>query len=293
MMVRAHPSVSGSFVSPARPRGIWGPLLVAFVTEAAILAATLFWLSTRPSAPVPSAFGPLRLDLTMPATIEPAATAPRQPPPAPSPPPQTAEIAPAAPPEAEAAAKTEKALPPEPAPAQAEETAKWEESPPVQAIPAPTPPRNKPDAQSEHRPAKALSQAAPRQQSMPELESIPLPDLSLLPRDDAAHNGPRQAAPRLANGQVDRLSAFYQQLNAALNAAAHDLGAGRGQKPGRVQIAVHYRDGKAWGAWIVQSSGSPAFDQVVLDGVTRAVWPSPPPGLEGREIIVPIVGSFW
>jgi hypothetical protein len=37
----------------------------------------------------------------------------------------------------------------------------------------------------------------------------------------------------------------------------------------------------------------PALDQAVLDGARHALWPPAPPELEGREIVVPIMGSFW
>jgi protein TonB len=123
---------------------------------------------------------------------------------------------------------------------------------------------------------------------------MPRPDLSLLPHDDAAHRGPQQAAPRQANGQADEVNQFFQKLNAALSAAALYPQAARSMKLSRkVRIAVHYCDGKAWGPQILQSSGFPVLDQAFLDRLARAAWPPPPPGFEGRELILPTVGSFW
>ena len=55
-----------------------------------------------------------------------------------------------------------------------------------------------------------------------------------------------------------------QGVNIALRDASHYPDSARGMRlSGRVYIVVHYRDGKAWGPRIVQSSGFPALDQAV------------------------------
>jgi len=244
-----------TLIRPAPTRGVWAPLLVAIVTEVLILAGAALWLRELPSVslPVSPIWGPLQLDITKPATPEPAPAAPP---------------APAEPPKAEQAPK--------------------DDSPPEAAPPQDTPDRA-PPAPSAEAPSQARSRAVPA-----EAAPMPLPDLSLLPRDDAHHVGPRQPAPRNANGQFDRISQFVQQLNAALRDASRYPESARGIKlSGRVHIVMRYRDGKAWGPRIVQSSGFPVLDQAVIDGVTHAIWPPPPPGLEGREFDVPIMGSFW
>lgn len=137
----------------------------------------------------------------------------------------------------------------------------------------------------------------PKLVSPSKLASFDLPDLSKLPpQDNPANVGPKQAAPPMSNGQAIRMSEFFRQVNAALRAAMvyPDQARSMGMKlAGRVQIAVHYRDGKAWSPRIMKSSGIPVLDQAVLDAVARTTWPPPPPGLEGREIVLPVLGSFW
>ena len=255
MNVEASTPLPPTLIRPAPTRGVWGPLLVALITEVLILAGAALWLSGRPSAspPISPMWGPLQLDISKPATPEPAPAAP----------------------------------PPPTEPAKSEQ-APHDVPPPEEAPPQDTPDMA-PQAPPEEAPSQAMASAVPA-----EAAPMPLPDLSLLPRDEAAHAGPRQPAPRNANGQVDRISQFIQELNAALRDASHYPDSMRGMKlSGRVTIVMHYRDGKAWGPRIVQSSGFPALDQAVIDGVARATWPPPPPGLEGREIDVPIMGSFW
>lgn len=242
-------------IRPAPTRGVWGPLLAAVITEVLILAGAALWLAGRPSAspPISPVWGPLQLDISKPATPEPA---------------------PAAPPSPSEPAKSEQV---------AKDNQPAEEAPPQDTRDM------APQAPPDETPSQAIARVLPAEPA-----PMPLPDLSLLPRDDAAHVGPRQPAPPHANGQVDRLSQFIQALNAALRDASHYPDSARGMKlSGRVYIVMHYRDGKAWGPRIVQSSGFPALDRAVIDGVTRAIWPPPPPGLEGREIEVPIMGSFW
>jgi TonB family protein len=253
--VSAPLSPAPTLIRPTPTRGVWGPLLVATITEVLILAGAALWLMGRPSAlpPISPAWGPLQLDLTKPATPEPAPAAPPSPP----------------------------------------EAAKSEQTPRDNPPPEDAPPQDTPDmaaqAPPEEPPSQAISRAFPA-----DTAPMPLPDLSLLPRDAAAHAGPHQPAPRDANGQVDRVSQFLQALNDALRDASHYPDSARGKKlSGRVYIVVRYRDGKAWAPRIVQSSGFAALDQAVIEGVTRATWPPPPPGLEGREIDVPIMGSFW
>jgi periplasmic protein TonB len=236
-------------------RGVWGPLLAAMITEVLILVCAALWLTSRPSAspPINPAWGPMQLDITKPATPE---------------------LAPAMPP-----------LPANPAES---EQAPRDNPPPEEA-----PPQDTPDMAPQTPPEETTSPAISR--ALPDDPApMPLPDMSLLPRDDTAPVGPRQPAPRNANGQTDKLSQFLQELNVALRDASHYPDSARGMRlSGRVSIVVHYRDGKAWGPRIVQSSGFPALDQAVIEGVTRAIWPPPPPGFEGREIDVPIMGSFW
>jgi periplasmic protein TonB len=256
MTPAASPPPVSSFARGAARR-IWTPLAIAFLVEALLLVPCGFWLARRaalPTVPVAPAFGPLRLTLRRPPTPEAAATAP----PAPT----------------QSAAPKETSPAPE---ARAEEVPKL-----VQPDQAPAPaPRRK----------LAHHQPPPPKLVAPEED---LPNLALLPHGNPAPPGPKRPAPPLSNGQLIRISEFNREVNEALHAAAHDLTTERGIKmTGRVEIAVHYRDGKAWGAWIVRSSGLPALDQAVLDGVARAVWPPPPPGLEGRELIIPILGSFW
>jgi protein TonB len=241
-------------IRPASKRRVWGPLLVAMITEGLILVGAALWLTRHPSAspPINPAWGPMQLDITKPATPEPAPAAPSSP----------------------ASAESE------PAPRN--------DPPPEEA-----PPQDTPDSAPKAPPEDTTSQAIPS--AVPnEAAPMPLPDLSLLPRDDTAAVGTRQPAPRNANGQVDKVSQFIQALNAALRNASHYPASVRGMKlSGRVYIVLHYRDGKAWGPRIVQSSGFPALDQAVIEGAARATWPPPPPGYEGREMDVPIMGSFW
>jgi hypothetical protein len=123
---------------------------------------------------------------------------------------------------------------------------------------------------------------------------MPLPNLALLPKDHTERDGPDQPAPRPANGQVDQMSEFIRKVNEALRAAGRHLNATRGIKfTGIVDIAVHYKDGRAWGPWIVKSSGFPELDQATLEAATMASWPPPPPDLAGRELVLPVNGSFW
>jgi periplasmic protein TonB len=181
------------------------------------------------------------------------------------------------------------AAPPSPANPAEPEQAPRDNPPPEEAAPPQDTPDMAPQAPPEETTKPAISPALPDDPA-----PMPLPDMSLLPRDDTAPVGPRQPAPRNANGQTDKVSQFLQKLNDALRDASHYPDSARGMKlSGRVYIVVHYRDGKAWGPRIVQSSGFPALDQAVIEGAARATWPPPPPGFEGREIDVPIIGSFW
>jgi periplasmic protein TonB len=251
------PPTTSSLVLPTR--GIWGPLLVAFLAEGLILAAAAFWLSGRLSPPQTvsqSPFGPIQLDLTKLPTPEPASAAP----------PPLPQITKSKPPPS--------AAPPKP---EVTTTQDLSERPLQQPESDDTPTPEASPQDSEDDPAPA-----------------PLPDLSLLPRKQAAHIGPEQAAPQWANGQSARLPEFYKQLNEALRSAARYLAPAHGMKlSGRVYIVVHYRDGRVWGPRILRSSGFAVLDQAALEVVTRAVWPPPPPGLKGREFMVPIFGSFW
>src|ERR1700727_2158422 len=68
--VSAPLSPAPTLIRPTPTRGVWGPLLVATITEVLILAGAALWLMGRPSAspPISPAWGPLQLDLTKPAT---------------------------------------------------------------------------------------------------------------------------------------------------------------------------------------------------------------------------------
>jgi len=165
------------------------------------------------------------------------------------------------------------------------------------SAPAPAEPAEPAAAETTDRVPEALEPEAPparRVSRTAKYDSPPLPDRSLLPHDMAAHLGPPQAAPPKANGLLLRTSEFSRQLNEALRVAAQQLKTDRLIKSnGQVEIAIHYRDGKVWGPWVLRSSGISALDQVMLDGVARANFPPPPPGFEGRELVIPILGSFW
>jgi outer membrane biosynthesis protein TonB len=186
---------------------------------------------------------------------------------------------------------------PTPAPAPAAPPASPEPAAEIAAKPAPEAP-TAPDAPPvptapDRPPPEVLDRPVARRQAALESPPMPLPDLSLLPRDDAPA-GRRQPAPPQANGQMILLSEFNRQLNEALRAAARDLKSSRGIKTtGQVEITLHYRDGKAWGLQILRSSGSSAIDQAMLHALAQATWPPPPRGLEGHEIILPITGSIW
>jgi hypothetical protein len=177
-------------------------------------------------------------------------------------------------------------------------------APPVSAPPAaaeqaePAPPeaasKPAPDLPRERTPAEAPSHKIMHPQTAPKTAALPLPDLSLLPRDDGAAAGAPQLARQGNNGQISQTSEFYRQLNVIFNAAARNLRASRGiETTGQAVIVVHYRDGKAWGAMLVRSSGFSAVDQNILDIISRIqTWPPPPPGYEGQEIMLPISGSI-
>jgi len=131
-------------------------------------------------------------------------------------------------------------------------------------------------------------------QTAPAPSSSASSDFALSPPEVSAVAGPPLPAPPKANGQVIDISEFQRQINTALHEAAHKMNVLRGIKMiGQVQLVVHYRDGKAWDPRIIKSSGFPMLDHAVTDAVAEAAWPSPPKGLEGREIIIPIAGSFW
>ncbi|HVJ52720.1 MAG TPA: hypothetical protein VM689_09675 [Aliidongia sp.] len=257
-MSTASPPAGSSFVPVVPRRRIWVPMLAAFAVEALIAAAILLWLAQRPPLPAASPqFGPIRLDLTKLPTLEPAATAP----------PSSAAASEAAP-----AKPVPEAVKPVP------ETAK----------PAPEQPMREftPAARPDHRP--------PPPHAAPKPPPLPLPDLSLLPAEEAAAAGPLRPAPPKGNGQAIDVSEFMRQVDETLHKAAHDMNVLRGIKlTGRVVLAVHYRDRRAWDPKILKSSGFPILDKAVADAVALAVWPPPPPGLEGREIIIPITGWFW
>lgn len=131
-------------------------------------------------------------------------------------------------------------------------------------------------------------------QSTPDSSPASSSDFSLSPSVDSAAAGPPLPAPPKGNGQAIDVSEFMRQVNAALHKAAHNINMMRGIKlVGRVVIAIHYRDGKAWDPRILKSSGFPTLDQSVAEATTQAKWPPPPPGLEGREIVIPVSGFFW
>jgi periplasmic protein TonB len=238
-------------------RNTFGAVLVALLAELLVLVGAALWLTHHLSAPpVTPPLGPIQLDLTKLPTPEPAQTAPPQP--------TVAE-------------------PPPPAEQPTEQPPVTEQSTQAQPVPLPETPSD-----------EAPNEADSPSPSVTETEPMPLPDLSLLPHDQSAHAGPYQPAPSSANGQTSPLSEFVQQLNQALRSAVRYPEQVSGAKLSRrVYVRVHYRDGKVWGAVIVQSSGVATLDQAVLDGVIHAAWPAPPPSLEGREIVVPIMGEFW
>jgi outer membrane biosynthesis protein TonB len=243
--------LASSSLGPAQRQRVFGPLLIALLVEGLLLAAVGFWLTRHMGPAVQPAFGPIRLDLTKPPTLQPAPTAP------------PAAAAPAAP---------ERASEAEPTPR------------PAQPVPDPPPPDVSADAPDEEMAPPSAAE---------DLSTMPLPNLALLPRDSNGPTGPEQPAPPHANGQMEQISEFIRKANEALRIAGHHLSTVRGIRlTGTVGIAVHYKDGKAWGAWITKSSGLAALDEATLDAASRAVWPPPPPGMEGRELVLPIAGTF-
>lgn len=250
------PPAAPSFV-PAVSRGrIWAPMLMAFAVEALILAIVVFWLAKHSSPPAAGPqFAPIRLDITKPPTPEPAPTAPARP---------TPEMT-------------------KPAPKQ-----------PTQERTTATPPsRTPPQVAPQPQPSPVPSPDTPPQ-TAPNPSSSASPDFTLSPSEVSAAAGPPLPAPPKGNGQVIDISVFQRQINTALHEAAHKMNVLRGIKMiGQVELVVHYRDGKAWDPRIIKSSGFPMLDHAVTDAVAEAEWPSPPRGLEGREIIIPIAGSFW
>jgi len=234
-------------------RDTFGAMLVALLAESLLLLGTTIWLTRHLSAP-PIVSTFGPIELDLTKLPTPEPTPTAPPPPAP------------------AVAERE---PPADAPVP-------EQSAQEQPVPLPEQP-------SQEAPIHRIAPSRPVPESGP-----PLPDLSLLPHEQAARAGPLQPAPPWANGQTNHLNEFFQQLNAALRSASHYPEEARGMKlSGRVYMRVHYRDGKVWAPSIVRSSGFAILDQAVLDGVAHAVWPPPPPELKGREIVVPIMGSFW
>ncbi|MBY6239690.1 energy transducer TonB [Methylosinus sp. Sm6] len=240
----------------AQWRGTFGAAVIALLAEAALLIAAALWLTRHSSAPVADqSFGPIQLDLT---TL-----------PTPEPPPQEPE---------------------QPSGASASEPAPT----PDASSPPPEPPSEEPTVPRSDLPAKEAPSppVAPRRY-VRDLPPAPLPDLSLLPRRQAAVGLSRPAPPN-ANGDAAQLTEFVERLNAALRSASVYPKEARGLKlTGRVLVRVHYRDGKVWDPSIIRSSGFAVLDKAVLEGVVRAVWPPPPRGYEGRELVVPINGAFW
>jgi periplasmic protein TonB len=248
------PPANSSFLPAASRRRIWGPMLVAFAVEALILAVVVFWLAKHSAPPTPSSqFAPIRLDITKPPTPDPAPTAPAKPTP------EMAKPTPKQPTQERTAATTPSHTPPQ-----------------VASQPSPAP----------------LPDTSP--QTAPNPSSSASSDFTLSPPQVSAAAGPPLPAPPKGNGQVIDISEFQRQINTALHEAAHKMNVLRGIKMiGQVQLVVHYRDGKAWDPRILKSSGFPMLDHAVTDAVAEAEWPPPPRGLEGREIIIPIAGSFW
>lgn len=182
------------------------------------------------------------------------------------------------------------AEPPTPEPPPFEEILADPASEPAPADREPSP--REPEPEPEPDSSEASSRPVTRLSSPRAPAPMPLPDTSALPR--RGNVGPSRPAPPEANGQARRINEFVERLNAALRSASRYPEEARGMKlSGRVHISVHYRDGRVWAPSILRSSGFPILDRAVLEGVVRAEWPPPPPGLEGREIVVPITGSFW
>ncbi|ATQ70099.1 MULTISPECIES: energy transducer TonB [Methylosinus] len=238
----------------AQWRGTFGAAAMALLAEAALLVAAALWLTSHPSASaIDQSFGPIQLDLTRLPT--------------PEPPPQE---------------------PDPPAGGSASEPT------PDASSPESAPPGEEPTVPLSDRPSRETpSQPVAPRRYVRDLPPAPLPDLSRLPRRQAAV-GPSRRAPPNANGDATQLTEFIERLNDALRSASIYPKEARGVRlTGRVLVRVHYRDGKVWDAAITRSSGFAVLDKAVLEGVVRAVWPPPPPGFEGRELIVPINGSFW
>ncbi|MDR3465279.1 MAG: hypothetical protein P4M07_04975 [Xanthobacteraceae bacterium] len=234
-------------------RRIWGALVVAAAVELLLFAPAILWLAGHDSPP------PVQ-----------SAWGPVQ-----------LDLSKLPTPEAAAAA------PPAPAPPAEPEAAQ-------QPAPAPDPIDTSPGQLADRAPVETPSRSVPPTHYVTAPAPLPLPDLSLLPHDATTHIGPQQAAPPLANGRVPEPDDFSRKLNEALREASRKLNSSRGIKlTGRVLIVMHYRDGKAWGPQVLRSSGFAELDQAAIDGVAQAKWPPAPHGLEGRELVIPIMGSFF
>jgi periplasmic protein TonB len=161
--------------------------------------------------------------------------------------------------------------------------------PPPVMRPLPVPvPAVKPIARMQPPPTP---QGAPARASVPAPSPVPVQDAVAPPPSPptaytvpAAATPPPLAPPPPVAAAVDPSPAYNAKLAAAVQAVFEVPAAAAALSfKGRTRVEFSLRDGVVSAARVIQTSGLGAADRAAIKAVQAAVYPPPPPALQGKE----------